>query len=474
MKNNSRFYSLLSNFSYTLSSNLLSMLVSIITVLFLPKIIGVSDYGFWQLYLLYVSYVAVIQMGWCDGVYLRYGGEKYDKLDRNLLSSQFWYLIIFYIMLSSVLILFLFTTSYDLSKMLIISVAFISGLITTPRGLLYYLLQATNKIKEFAKVSIADRIMFIIILSILLLMGFRSFEILIIADLMAQLISLIMVSIVCKDVIFTKPSSLKKSLLEAFMNIDAGFKLMLANFASMLIIGVTRLSIEHKWGIEVFGKVSLTLNISNFFLIFIRAISIIIFPMLRNTPQEKLKYYYILMRNVLMVPLLFTLSLYIPIKYILVQWLPQYAESLKYMALLLPVILYECKVSMLVNTYLKNLRKEKVILIINMFYMLLSCVIAYLTIFKLENLSLSIFSILIILAMRAITAEIYIAKLLGINVVKDNLLELLLTFIFVFFSWFYDSWISILIYLIFYILYLYIKKNDIKWMCLNIKLLRSK
>lgn len=473
MENTNRIKILLSNFSYTFSSNILTMLVSILTVLLLPKIIGVTDYGFWQLYLLYVSYVAVIQMGWCDGIYLRYGGINYNKLNKSLLSSQFWYLIIFYLILSAISMVFLINTFNDSSKIIIISFAFLSGLFTTPRGFLFYLLQATNRIKEFAIISIVDRIMFIIILSIMLLLNFRSFEVLIVADLVAQLVSLILTTFICKDLLLTKFSPVKDSLIEAYRNIDAGFKLMLANFASMLIIGVTRLSIEYKWGIEVFGKVSLTLNISNFFLIFIRAISIIIFPMLRNTPEDKLQHYYLIMRNFLMIPLLSTLSFYIPIKIVLVQWLPQYAESLKYMALLLPIILYECKVSMLINTYLKNLRKEKMILIINICYMAISCITAYIAIFKFENLTLSIVSILIVLALRSITAEMYISKLLKINVIKDNLLELLLTFIFVFFSWFFDSWLSMLAYLLMYIIYIYIKKEDIKYMYSSIKSLKN-
>lgn len=472
MKENIRFKTLLSNFSYTITSNLLQMFVSIITVLILPKVIGVADYGFWQLYLLYVTYVSVIQMGWCDGVYLRYGGRDYYELDRKLLSSQFWYLIVFYLVLSTSILTFLNYFIVDQTKINVLIFAVISGALTTPRGLLYYLLQATSKIKEFARISFIDRIVFIFMLSFFLSMNYHNYEALVLSELIAHFCSLIMAVFVCSDVVFSKLAPVKKALVETYYNITVGFKLMLANFASMLMIGITRLSIENNWGIEIFSKVSLTLSLSNFFLVFIRAVSIILFPILRNTPSDKLKTYYILMRNLLMPPLLFALILYIPMKNLLVQWLPQYDESFRYMALLLPIVIYESKMSMLVNTYLKNLRKEKVILYINVLYMSLSGILTFITIFLLDNLTLSIIAILIILALRSITAEMYVSKLLNMNTKKDNLLEILLTIIFVVFSWFFDSWVSTFVYALFYSLYILLKINDIKLSLSGFKSLR--
>ena len=75
---------------------------------------------------------------------------------------------------------------------------------------------------------------------------------------------------------------------------------MLANVASMLIIGVVRFGIEHAWDVETFGKVSLTLSVSNLMMIFINAVGIIIFPILRRTNESKLSEIYTIMRDFLM------------------------------------------------------------------------------------------------------------------------------------------------------------------------------
>lgn len=115
-------------------------------------------------------------------------------------------------------------------------------------------------------------------------------------------------------------------------------------------------------------------------MVFINSVGIVMFPILRRISTEKLELLYGSIRNVLMVPLLFLLIFYYPMKIIL-SWLPQYAESLEYMALLFPMIIFESKTALLINTYLKTLRQEKKMLFINILtvamsgiYYLFNCV----------------------------------------------------------------------------------------------------
>jgi len=84
-----KFIDILKNFSYSLASNLISLIISALIVLVIPRIIGVEDYGYWQLYLFYSSYITFLTLGWNDGIYLRYGGEKYDNLDKKLFFHNF-------------------------------------------------------------------------------------------------------------------------------------------------------------------------------------------------------------------------------------------------------------------------------------------------------------------------------------------------------------------------------------------------
>ena len=82
-----RIKQLLKDFGFVISSNLLTLAISTIVILIVPKVIGVKEYGYWQLFMFYSSYLGVLHIGWLDGIYLRYGGEQYAHLNKALFKS---------------------------------------------------------------------------------------------------------------------------------------------------------------------------------------------------------------------------------------------------------------------------------------------------------------------------------------------------------------------------------------------------
>jgi O-antigen/teichoic acid export membrane protein len=459
------------NMSYTISSNLISLLISTVVVIIIPKIIGVNEYGFWQLYIFYSSYVGFLHLGWNDGIYLRYGGDEYNKLDKKLFFSQFIMLLasqfLFGMIIWGLSILFV----SDIDRNFIIKMVSLSMIIVNTRIMLLYILQATSRIQEYARATMLDRAVYIILVLILIIIEFKDYKIMIFADLMGKFVSLIYSMYSCKDIVFNKFSKFYFSFSETLTNINVGIKLMFANIASMLIIGIVRFGIERTWDVATFGKVSLTLSISNMMMIFINAIGIIMFPILRRTNQEKLASIYSTMRDFLMMLLLGVLIVYYPLKTIMAAWLPQYSESLLYMAIVFPMFIYEGKMALMINTYLKTLRREKVILKINLISMFISLVTTYISTQIFVLLEVSILNIVILLAIRSALAESYLAKELKIDVKKDMFLELSLTLIFILSGWFVNSWMTVIIYGIAYLIYIIIKKRDITDTIHNLKTL---
>jgi len=447
--------------SYTISSNLISLLVSTLVILIIPKLIGVEEYGYWQLYLFYTAYVGFLHFGWNDGIYLRYGGEEYNNLNKRLFYSQYISLFIFQLFIGT--ILFFITNIYgqDANRIFIFKMIALSLIIINIRTFFLYILQATNRIKDYARIIIIDRVIYIVLVLILIGLDIRDFKAMIIADIAGRLISLIYSLYTCKEIVYNRLTTYKMDFKEIAININVGIKLMFANIAGNLIIGTVRFGIERTWDVATFGKVSLTLSISNMMMIFINAVGIIMFPILRRTDQDKLGSIYSTMRDFLMILLLGILILYYPLKTIMATWLPQYAESLLYMALVFPMFIYEGKMALLINTYLKTLRREKVMLRINLISMVTSLAMTYATTQIFENLDISIVTIVILLAMRSALAEVYLSKELKVNVKKDILLELSLTLVFILSGWFINSWITLFIYGIAYLIYLLIKRKDI-------------
>ncbi|WP_346891532.1 hypothetical protein [Clostridium sp. UBA3887] len=468
---NNKATNFIKNFSYTVTSNLIALVVSTLVILIIPKLIGVEEYGYWQLYLFYSSYVGFLHFGWSDGIYLRYGGKEYKELDKGIFFTQFYMMVILQVIIAVGISFIPSIFLENQNRIFIFRMVAVNLLIMNILSVLLLILQATNRIKEYAQITIISRILYVFLVVAFLVIGVREYKLMIVSDLIGKLISLFYAIYCCRDIVFRKISTFYFSFREAVENISVGIKLMFANIASMLIIGVVRFGIERSWNVKTFGKISLTLSISNLMMLFINAIGIIMFPILRRTDEKKLPSIYITMRDLLMVVLLGALIIYYPLKLILSEWLPKYADSLMYMALVFPMCVFEGKMALLINTYLKTLRKEEMMLKINLVSLTSSIVLTFITTILFKDLNLAIASIVILLALRCSLAEMVLSKILAISSYKGIVLELMMTLIFILTGWFVNSLLAILLYIVAYIMYLAIKRKDITKAIKNIKLL---
>jgi O-antigen/teichoic acid export membrane protein len=436
------------------------MIVSGVLILLLPKVIGLAEYGYWQLYVLYCSYFNYLSFGLIEGVYLRYGGKEYSDLPKKLFTAQFWLLVIIEFIITICFTSVYYNIAADGNKIIVIFLVCLSTLISIPRGLLAYTLQATGQIRKCISGYILERTVYFILALIILLFS-KKFELIIVSDIVGKLLSLLYLISYCKDITFNKLPKTKELFSEIWDNIRAGSNLLLANLASVLIVGIIRLSIEKNWGIETFGKVSLTISISNMILSFFSAISIVLFPMLRNVSEDSLTIIYKTIDIIITIAGLGLLLIYFPLKSILLIWIPNYIESLIYMGLIFPICIYESKMTLINNTYLKTLRKEKVLLNINIITVSLSIIISCINVIYIKNLNVMILTIVFLLAFRCIITEIYLAKLLKLSLFNDIVWEILLSTMFILIAWNINGVSAFIIYLIIYLLYLVFKRKDI-------------
>ena len=71
------------NVSLSLFAQFVSLAVSFIMGLIVPKFIDEYQYAYWHTFLLYVSYVGVLHFGLLDGIVLRYSQYEYEELDKK-------------------------------------------------------------------------------------------------------------------------------------------------------------------------------------------------------------------------------------------------------------------------------------------------------------------------------------------------------------------------------------------------------
>jgi O-antigen/teichoic acid export membrane protein len=434
---------------YSVSANFLNLVVQITISLVIPWFLELEQYGYWQLYLFYVGYVGFFHFGLADGIYLRYGGKYYDELDKALMHSQYWLLAMLEIVIFIGITWVSYTKVYDSNKSIILIFTGLNCILLLPRTVLQYILQGTGRIKEYAINFIVGRVLYIVLILVFLFQGYRNFEYMLFADIFAKIVTLIGLMYVCKDIVFTKGVKLSLGLHEFWDNIATGGKLLFANIAGMLIIGIVRFGIERNWDVTTFGKVSFSLSISNFILTFIAAVSVVIFPIIKRSEADRLPTVYDTLGSLLSGGMLIFLVAYYPIQKILLLWLPHYYEAIQYFAILFPISMFEARTSLLINTYLKALREEKAMLFINGFSVLLSLVTTVIVTVLFKNLTAAIMSIVGLQIIKCLIPDFYLQKKMDMKISFEVLWDALGAIVFILGNWFIGGVQGWVIYIVF-------------------------
>lgn len=451
------------NISYSFSANLISLLISIIMVMFVPKLLSVNDYGIWQLFLFYYSYLGFLHFGWEDGIYLRYAGKRFDELNRKTFAGQFYCIIFLQVVLAVTISTISQVFVVDFDKRLALVCAIWLAPFVNFNNLCNFIMQITNHIKEYARLLVTERIIFFLgVMFFLVILGWNQFCYMYGAKIFSVASLALAGAYLCRSLLTPHFDSFAAIRKEAYENVSVGSKLMLANIAGMLIIGIVRYGISMGWDVATFGKVSLTLGVSNFLMVFINSVSVVFFPIVKRMDEGKRAEIYIIIRNTLTFMLFAGLIGYYPIRYILSLWLPKYADSLIYMSVLFPVCVFESKVYLLINTYLKSMRQEFLMLKINAVSVAVSLIVTVLTVGIWHNLDAAVFSIVLAYAFQCILAEYHVTRLLGLNLWKNMLEDLLMCAIFIISGWALDSFLCMVVYGAAYIVFVLIHRCSLQ------------
>lgn len=418
-----KFITFFRNCAYALFSNLISLAISIGFVFIVPMLIGVEAYGYWQLYLFYLSYTGFFHFGWIEGIYLKYGGSTFDALDANSFRTQFWILNASTVFLSVSFLVFLSCFVEDIGRQEIGYFIAANLLFILPKTFLAYILLSVGRIRAHSALVLTERFVSVAGMACLFLAGYRQYQALILADMAGKFVALGMAAYFCWNFVWGRFSVAREVFLEIGEHIASGSKLMFANIAGMLMLGILRFAIEQHWGVATFGKVSMALSAANLFLVFVGAVNVVLFPLLRRAPATELVGIYESLRALLSGGALGALLLYYPIVAFLAHWLPKYQESSLYLALLFPLCVYESKWTLLLYPYLKTLRKEKTVLLINLIALAGSAILAGLAVLWLENLSCAVLSVTVLTALRCALAEFFLARSLAIWRLRSSLQE---------------------------------------------------
>ena len=451
------------NLIFALSAQTVSFLFSALMALFVPKLLNLEQYSYWQFFVFLSSFVGLFHFGLSDGIYLRHGGIELKDFDNKGIASQFYFMITLQVIICLCCIPVIYHYIDNENRLYVwINVAFYL-IIANATWYLGYVFLAANRTSIYSISIIISKLTYILFILIIMILQTKSFKPYITFFVITQRIAFLYIAHHSKAFIFSRIYSIKKTITLAISNIKTGINLTLSNISSLLMLGIGRFLVDLSLGIEFFGLLSLSISITNFFLQFLNQVSLVLFPVLRQMEQHTITNQFLKLRSRLSLLLCFIPLCYIPLTECLSWWLPEYKLSCYYLAFLLPICIFDGKMQLLFNTYLKVLRKERYLLIVNIVSLLLSTVLTGAGLFMYNNIESVAISMTIAIAIRSIIANLYISKELSISYDKDSFWEIALVVLFLLSVNVFDNLTAFLIYGFGYFIFIlfHVKELDI-------------
>lgn len=449
------------NFIFAFLAQGISLIVSCSTNLVLPKVLSVVNYSYWQLFIFYSTYIPCLALGLNDGVYLRYGGILRSKLDGNTVKSQFGVGIIFQTILGMIVgtVMILFSDSANRQKVIFLVVVYY--LFYTCHNFLGYIFQAINETNIYSKSIIIIRIVFLLSQIILMWLGYTEAYPYIVLYIVSIALALGYLLIRIHPEFSISHFDINLGIRESLISMRVGISLMIANICSLLILGVGRQIVDMKWGLVAFGKVSFSLTLMNFALTFIMQIGLVLFPALRRLSSDELKGYYgkLTLGLFYILPLMYIV--YLPVQYILELWLPDYKESISYLATVLPICYFDSKMNLIGNTFFKVLNKQVLLLKINIITIVISSIFGLISAYIFNSMYFVIVGMVLAIIFRSVLADTLLSKDIKTNVSALEVADVILAIIFMFVSNSFDWRVALIIVCALYILRIFLVKTKI-------------
>jgi O-antigen/teichoic acid export membrane protein len=441
-------------------SNALVMLLGVVSTLIIPTVLGPSEFGQWQVYVLYSSYVGLLLFGFCDGLYLIHGGESYKKLDYGKFSSYFYLLTIYLLIISLISYFSLRIIDINNDRKFTLIAVCITILLQGLNSYFILINQATSRFTIYSVTNSLEKVVFVLSTLILLLVTESSFIFIILIALFAKMLVLLVNILADKDLVFTKPKLNIQIFREITLIIRAGLPLTLSGIFSMLITGSGRFLVEFKLGLVQFGYYSLAFSIISIVTQVIVAGSVVLYPIMRNT---LVKNYYAIIKNtdklLEYVGVLINL-LYFPVVMIINFFLPEYKPALVCILVIFPILIYQSRMSIVYNTFYKVLRLENKMLFNGLVALLFCLFITHLLFLIKPSIFIISIATLISYIFWNFISGYYLYRKLNKSKPFSGI-DITSTTIFIILNMYFPSITSLIFYLIFILILFISKKGEI-------------
>jgi O-antigen/teichoic acid export membrane protein len=460
----------LKNFIYVTGANILSLLAGVLTGLIAPKLLGVEEFAYWQIFLLYVNYVGLLHFGFNDGVYLRYGHYDYHELPKERFRSYFTFLFLFQGAIAAVLTLIIFAFSKDTVRAWIFLYVFINMVLINLTTYFAFINQITKRFSVYARLLTASKLIYIVAIAGIFFVRERFHMQFIIIHTGVNALTLAAYVYQSRDLVWGPREPMRSCWKDLIQNISVGFFVMIGNFMGLAIIGLDKLFVERFFTLQDFAMYSFAAAMISVVYLLLNAVSTAVYPYLARIKDESvLKVLYERAGRVIFLFSGLALAGYFVFSLIVEWFLPQYVEALPVALILFATTYLKAKISIIGANYYKALQLQRQYTLNNILALTAGAVTSIIAVVLYpENAAIAAASVVAFYLWYFYT-ESFFKKRLGVKVFKETIANTVLTAVFLVIGLAIRQWyIGIIAYLFFLLLmYFLLYFNDLRNMVKN-------
>ena len=333
-------------------SNIVKLISSILVAFIIPNLLGLTDYGYYKVFILYLTYVGLFHFGFIDGIYLKYGGVDYNKLNKQKFRSYFSFLSKLEFIISIVGVIATLLLIKD-EKRFIFSLLFLNLLATNLTTYYQFISQITSRFKEYSLRIIILSFTNILIVGYMYLFDITDYKVYVSLIVIFNFMLLFWYVYTYREITFGSKEPIKTNKKEINSFFKNGIPLLLANLAATVVITLDKQVVEIFFPVEVFGVYSFAYSMLSMITVVVSAVGVVLYPTLKRTNISNIASNYTFLNRLIIIIVLIGIVGYFPLMWIIPSFLPNYADSLVIFRVALPGLVMTSAISAIKHNFFK-------------------------------------------------------------------------------------------------------------------------
>jgi len=389
-------------------SNIIIALAGVVNGFIIPKVMSVTDYGFYKIFSLYATYITLLHFGFIDGILIMYAGKKKEELDKKAFKTYSRFLFMLELS-ASVIVIFIAVFLKGIYKFIFIMLA--ANILFTNVALYFqYISQVTERFKELTVRNILKSILNILLAIILFVLfkirnyyvSSKSYIFYIVG---INFILALWYMLTYRDLWIGKANKFNDEKTNIKHIFFEGLPYTIASFLASLILTIDRQFVSIAFDTETYAVYAFAYNMLALITTATSAISTVLYPYLKR--QENSKNLIYTLRSIISFVVAIMICLFFILSYIINWFLPKYVNSLDIFYIILPGLIFSSVNTIVLVNYFKIDHKQNIYMIISGIIVLLSLLANFIAYFLFKTTSSISWASTIIMVIWYVVLNIY-------------------------------------------------------------------